>query len=153
MSVFLFISTSSRVNCEAVTIHIRKKPLRRWLSWQLGRPSLHWREFYLDPNSVLNSCNLNSCNSKNHLNRTNFWVLWTYFSSCNTNFGFGVKFFHPSIFYCSMFKCFNSNAIILECFETFKFVWIQLLVADAIKMATKGKHHEVNLKVKYEALK
>ena len=26
-------------------------------------------------------------------------------------------------------------------------------MADAIKMATKGKHHEVTLKVKYEALK
>ena len=28
-----------------------------------------------------------------------------------------------------------------------------MLVADAIKMATKRKHHEVTLKVKYEALK
>ena len=26
-------------------------------------------------------------------------------------------------------------------------------MANAIKMATKGKHHEVTLKVKYEALK
>ena len=26
-------------------------------------------------------------------------------------------------------------------------------MADAIKMATERKHHEVNLKVKYEALK
>ena len=48
---------------------------------------------------------------------------------------------------------FNSNAVIFECFEIFKFVWIQLLVADAIKMATKRKHHEVTLKVKYETLK
>ena len=32
-------------------------------------------------------------------------------------------------------------------------VWIRLLVADATKMATKRKHHEVTLKVKYEALK
>ena len=31
--------------------------------------------------------------------------------------------------------------------------FINLLVADAIKMATKRKHHEVTLKVKYEALK
>ena len=36
------------------------------------------------------SFNSNSHNSKNHLNRTNFWVPWTYFSSCNSNFGFGV---------------------------------------------------------------
>ena len=57
------------------------------------------------------------------------------------------------IFYCSKFKCFNSNAIIFKCFEIFKFVCIRLLVADAIKMATKRKHHEVTLKVKYEALK
>ena len=28
-----------------------------------------------------------------------------------------------------------------------------MLVADAIKMATKRKHHEVTLKVKYETLK
>ena len=28
-----------------------------------------------------------------------------------------------------------------------------MLVADATKMATKRKHHEVTLKVKYEALK
>ena len=35
-----------------------------------------------------NSFNSNSHNSKNHLNRTNFWVPWTYFSSCNSNFGF-----------------------------------------------------------------
>ena len=69
-----------------------------------------------------NSFNSNSHNSKNHLNRTNFWVPWTYFSSCNSNFGFGVQFFHLSIFYCSKFKCFNSNAIIFECFEIFKFV-------------------------------
>ena len=27
------------------------------------------------------------------------------------------------------------------------------MVADAVKMATKRKHHEVTLKVKYEALK
>ena len=40
-----------------------------------------------------NSFNSNSHNSKNHLNRTNFWVSWTYFSSCNSNFGFGVNFF------------------------------------------------------------
>ena len=37
-----------------------------------------------------NSFILNSHNSKNHLNRTNIWVPWTYFSSCNLNFGFGV---------------------------------------------------------------
>ena len=37
-----------------------------------------------------NSFNLNSHNLKNHLNRTNFWVPWTYFSLCNSNFGFGV---------------------------------------------------------------
>ena len=60
-----------------------------------------------------NSFNSNSHNSKNHLNRTNFCVPWTYFSSCNSNFGFGVQFFHHSIFYCSKFKCFNSNAIML----------------------------------------
>ena len=40
-----------------------------------------------------------------------------------------------------------------EYFETFKSVSIQLLVADATKMATKRKHQEVTLKVKYEALK
>ena len=39
----------------------------------------------------LRSCNLNSCNLKDDLNRTNFWVPWTYFSSCNSNFGFGVS--------------------------------------------------------------
>ena len=33
------------------------------------------------------------------------------------------------------------------------FFKILLLVADAIKMATKRKNHEVTLKVKYEALK
>ena len=38
-------------------------------------------------------------------------------------------------------------------FWNFKFVWIRLLVAGATKMATKRKHHEVTLKVKYEALK
>ena len=58
-----------------------------------------------------NSFNSNSHNSKNHLNRTNFWLPWTYFSSCNSNFGFGVYFFDPSIFNSSKFKCFNSNAI------------------------------------------
>ena len=58
-----------------------------------------------------------------------------------------------SFFYYSKFECFNSNYIIVECFKIFKFVWIRLLVADAIKMATKRKHHEVTLKVKYEALK
>ena len=31
--------------------------------------------------------------------------------------------------------------------------FINLLVADAIKIATKRKHHEVTLKVKYEALR
>ena len=41
----------------------------------------------------------------------------------------------------------------IRIFEIFKFVWIQLLVADAIKVATKRKHHEVTLKVKCEALK
>ena len=42
-----------------------------------------------------------------------------------------------------------------EYFETFKSVSIQLLVADATKMATKRKHQEVTstLKVKYETLK
>ena len=42
-----------------------------------------------------------------------------------------------------------------EYFETFKSVSIQLLVADAIKMATKREHQEVTstLKVKYETLK
>ena len=30
---------------------------------------------------------------------------------------------------------------------------MQLLVADAIKIASERKHHEVTLKVKYEALK
>ena len=57
------------------------------------------------------------------------------------------------MFYFSKFECFNSIAIIFECFEIFKFVWIWLLVADAIKMATKRKHHEMTLKVKYEILK
>ena len=98
------------------------------------------------------SFNSNSHNSKNHLHRTNFWVLRTYFSTCNSNFGFRVYFFHSSVFYYSKFECFNSDAIIFERFEIFKFVWIRFLVADAIKMATKGKHHEVTLKVKYEAL-
>ena len=37
-----------------------------------------------------NSFNSNSHNSKNNLNATNFWVPWTYFSSCNSNFGFGA---------------------------------------------------------------
>ena len=63
------------------------------------------------------------------------------------------SFFYPSISYCSKFKCFNSNAMISKCFEIFKFVWIRLLVADAIKMDRKRKHHEVTLKVKYKALK
>ena len=42
-----------------------------------------------------------------------------------------------------------------EYFETFKSVSIQLLVADATKIATKRKHQEVTstLKVKYETLK
>ena len=31
--------------------------------------------------------------------------------------------------------------------------WILLLVADAIKVARKRKHHKVTLKAKYEALK
>ena len=31
--------------------------------------------------------------------------------------------------------------------------WIRLLVPDAIKMATKRKHHEVTFKLKYETLK
>ena len=90
----------------------------------------------------------NSLNSKNRLNGINFWVPWTYFSSCNSNYDFGVQLFHPSMFYCSKLESVNSNAIIFECFEIFKFVWIRLLVADAIKMATKRKHHEVPLKVK-----
>ena len=98
----------------------------------------------------LNSCNSNSCNSKDHLNRKNLWVPWTYSASCNSNFGFGVYFFHTSIFYCSKFECSNSNAIIFKCFEIFKLVWIRLLVADAIKMATKRTYHEVTLKVQYE---
>ena len=67
-----------------------------------------------------NSFNLNSHNSINHLNQTNFWVPWTYFSSYNSNFGFGVYFFHPSIFYFSKFECFNSVTIMFECFEIFK---------------------------------
>ena len=67
------------------------------------------------------SFNSNSHNSKNHLNRTNCWVPWTYFSSCNSNFGFGVCFFHPSTFCCSKFECFNLNAIIFQCFEIFEF--------------------------------
>ena len=37
-----------------------------------------------------NSFNSDAHNSKNHLNQTNVWVPWTYFSSCNLNFGFGV---------------------------------------------------------------
>ena len=89
-----------------------------------------------------NSFNSNSHNSKNHLNQTHFWVPWTYFLSRNSNFVFGVKFFLPSIFCCSKLECFNSNPIIFECFEIFKFVWIRLLVADVIKMARKRKHHE-----------
>ena len=100
-----------------------------------------------------NSFNSNSHNSKNRLNRTNFWVPWTYFLSCNSNFAFGVYFFQPLIFCCSKVKCFNSNDIIFECFEIFKFLLIPLLVADATKMATKRKLHEVALKVKCEALK
>ena len=48
---------------------------------------------------------------------------------------------------------FNSNAIIFKYFEIFKFVWIQLSVTDAIKMATKRKHYESTLKVRYGALK
>ena len=43
--------------------------------------------------------------------------------------------------------------MIFECLEIFKVVWIQLLVAEAIKMAAKEKHYEVALKIKYEALK
>ena len=100
-----------------------------------------------------NSFNSNSRNPKNYLNRTFHWVPWTYFSSCNSNFGFEVKFFHPLITYCSKFECFSSDAMIFECLEIFKVVWIQLLVAEAIKMAAKEKHYEVALKIKYEALK
>ena len=49
-------------------------------------------EFTSKPSKPLQekSFNSNSHNSKNHLNRTNFWAPWTYFSSCNSNFGFGV---------------------------------------------------------------
>ena len=121
-----------------------------------SKDHLNWRnssansEFTSKPLQE-NSFNSNSHNSKNHVNRTNFWflvfhlVIQILFSESS--------FFHPSIFYCIKFECFNWNAIIFECFEIFKFVWIRLLVADAIKMATKRKHHEVTLKVKYEALK
>ena len=130
----------------------------------------------------MNSCNSNSCNLKDHLNRTNSLVPSKFTSkplqenSFNSNshnsknhanfrsrgriFHHVIRilvsessFFHPSIFYCGKFGYFNSNAIIFECFEIFKFVSIRLLVADATKMATKRKHHEVTLKVKYEALK
>ena len=38
-------------------------------------------------------------------------------------------------------------------FPMFTFVRNQLLMTDAIKMATKRKRHEVTSKVKYEALK
>ena len=37
-----------------------------------------------------NSFHSNSHYSKNHLIRTNVWVPWSYFSSCNSNFGLGV---------------------------------------------------------------
>ena len=43
--------------------------------------------------------------------------------------------------------------MMFKCFEIFKFVLIRLLLADAIKIATKRKDHEVTLKVKYEVLK
>ena len=88
-----------------------------------------WKNVFTSVYLQLNSCNLNSCNSKDHLNRTNslvateftsktlqgnsfhsnshnsknhlyrtsFWILWTYFSSCKSNFSFRVLFFHPSI--------------------------------------------------------
>ena len=79
--------------------------------------------------------NSNAHNSENHLHRTNFWV--SFLSS------FDIR----------NFECFNSNAIVFECFEIFNIVWIQLLVADAIKMATERMHHEVLWKVKREALK
>ena len=75
-------------------------------------------EFTSKP-SQENSFNSNSHNSKNHLNRTNAWVPWTYFSSCNSNFGFGVQFFHPSIFYCRKFEFFNSN--VLKSLNLFEF--------------------------------
>ena len=65
------------------------------------------------------------------------------------NFGFGVSFFLPSIFYCRKFEFFNSNAITFECFEIFKFVWW----LTQQKMATKRKRYELTLKVKYKALK
>ena len=44
----------------------------------------------------------------------------------------------------------NSN---FECFEIVTLLWIRLLGTNSYKMASKIKHDEVSLKVKYEELK
>ena len=123
----------------------------------------------LRKNVQLNSCNSNSYNSKDHLNRTNYSVPSEFTSkplqenSFNSNSHNSKNHLNRTDSWVpwTYFSSCNSN-IAFKVGVLFIFRYstivnlnpeISIRMADTNKMAAKRKHNEVTLKVKYNALK